>query len=78
MGLDEVNLAIDRYIKENFPQSETIRYVSIIDSLCDSNGCVTYLGDDKKTGISSWDYGHLTPVASKFFVENSLLSEIAE
>lgn len=75
-GLDTKFLDLDRHLKENFPQSKEVRYVSIIDSLCDSTGCTIYLGDDKKTGITSFDSSHLTPISSSYFVKNNLISEI--
>lgn len=76
IGLNERILALDKNLMNNFPQSESVRYVSIIDNFCDSTGCRIYLGDDRKTGITAADYGHLTPVASSDFVRNSLLREI--
>jgi len=38
----------------------------------------TYIGDDKKTGITSWDYGHLTLVASDFLAKNLLAPLIVD
>ena len=76
LGLDANILDLDRHLTENFPQSKEVRYVSIIDSLCDSTGCTIYLGDDKKTGITSIDFGHLSFIASIYFVKNNLISEI--
>lgn len=41
-----------------------MRYVSIVDHFCAVDGCLVYLGDDRMLGLTSWDYGHLTPLAS--------------
>ena len=34
------------------------------------------IGDDKKTGITSFDHGHLTPIASDYLAKNVLLKNI--
>ncbi|MEN4945952.1 acyltransferase family protein [Pseudomonas proteolytica] len=47
-------------------------YLSAINVFCDQDGCLTYLGDDRKTGLITFDYGHLTSKASVFFSEQSL------
>ncbi len=31
---------------------------------CSVDGCLTYLGDDRTTGLTSQDGGHLRPIAS--------------
>ncbi|MGX8883132.1 SGNH hydrolase domain-containing protein [Methylovorus sp. SPW-M1] len=41
-------------------------YISMFDIFCNDSGCLTYLGNDPKTGMTSWDYGHLTITASEF------------
>jgi len=47
-------------------------YADIISAFCNSDGCLTYLGDDIKTTITSWDYGHLTPMASEYLAKRLL------
>lgn len=47
-------------------------YLSAISVFCDQDGCLTYLGDDRKTGLVTFDYGHLTSMASVFFSEKAL------
>ncbi|MGL5997199.1 MAG: acyltransferase family protein [Pseudomonas proteolytica] len=47
-------------------------YLSAISVLCNQEGCLTYLGDDRKTGLVTFDYGHLTPLASVYFSKNAL------
>ena len=61
----------------NFSQYEDEKNVNVIEILCDDNGCIVYFGDDVKNGITTWDYGHLTPVASEYIAEEiqSLLME---
>ena len=66
--------ALDRQLKAQVSRSTAVRYVSIIDNLCNENGCRIYFGDDVKSGITTWDYGHLTPIASYHFA-NDVLAE---
>jgi hypothetical protein len=66
-------LATDQSLKKNFISSSSIIFVSIIDYFCNENGCLTRIGSDKKCGITTWDYGHLTPIASDAFAKNVLV-----
>jgi hypothetical protein len=52
------------------------KYVSMIDLLCNSDGCLTYIGDDRREGIVTFDYGHLSITASSYVAENLLVPEI--
>ncbi len=71
-GLDKNILRADAGLKSETAKDSGYTYVSIIDALCDATGCLTYVGNDKKTGITSADYGHLTPLASEYLAEKTL------
>ena len=71
-GLDMNIMQADASLKSATENDHAFEYVSIIDAFCDANGCLTYLGNDRKTGITSADYGHLTPLASEYLAEKSL------
>lgn len=73
IGVDENAVDIDASLKSSFPQADDTRYVSMLDYFCDREGCLIYVGDDVKTGITSWDYGHLTPIASRAFAKDVLV-----
>ena len=47
-------------------------YLSALGAFCNADGCMTYLGDDRKTGLVTFDYGHLSPPASIYFAETVL------
>jgi hypothetical protein len=47
-----------------------IIYISPLDLLCTSEGCLARLGDQPDQLIS-FDYAHLTPAGSKFVVEKN-------
>ncbi|WP_219095985.1 acyltransferase family protein [Pseudomonas sp. UMAB-40] len=72
IGLDHSVLEKNNSLKNNQIPSGAI-FADIISIFCNENGCMTYLGDDIKTGITSWDYGHLTPVASDFLAKKLLV-----
>jgi hypothetical protein len=75
-GLDPLVLALDRTLKAEFHPSPALRYVSLFDDLCDVSGCQVFFGDSPRDGITSWDTGHLTPVASSDVAKNVLAREI--
>jgi peptidoglycan/LPS O-acetylase OafA/YrhL len=78
IGVDRDVLEYDKKLKAGFAASSRSVYADLIDALCNSKGCLTYLGSDKKTGITSWDEGHLTPVASDYVAKNLLVPLIIE
>ena len=50
----------------------------IIDYFCNDDGCLTYIGEDKARGITSWDHGHLNLLASNYFVRDVLKKTILD
>ncbi len=74
-GLDKSILTLDHHLKNNFPESERVKYISLIDYFCNTNGCITHFGNDIRTGISSNDEGHLTPTSS-IHLAKDLLGDI--
>lgn len=73
VGIDNEIIKVDQMVKHKFTPSLTRRFVSMIDYFCDENGCLTYIGNDKKSGTTSYDRGHLTPVASDAFAKYVLV-----
>lgn len=53
-------------------------FADIISVFCNADGCLTYLGSDIKTGITSWDYGHLTPATSEFLARKLLVDLVTQ
>ena len=68
----------DKYIQANqalqsqWPNSETVLYVNLIDFLCNEQGCLTRVGPDKRADISAFDYVHFSPEASSYTARNLL------
>jgi hypothetical protein len=61
------------------PESAAVAtYFSVFDVFCNEEGCLTYLGDDVKRGVTTWDRGHLTPIASDYLARNGLIQAVVE
>lgn len=72
-GLDMTVIERNIQLRNELANSGAI-YADIVNVFCRSEGCMTYLGDDIKKGITSWDYGHLTPIASEYLAKKLLVS----
>jgi hypothetical protein len=66
-------LSINTKLKAAFLHADGVAYADVIGVFCNKEGCLTYLGDDRKGGIVSWDTGHLTPIASDYLAKNLLV-----
>jgi hypothetical protein len=55
---------------------ESIEYVDLINFFCNDSGCLTYLSDDFRESMITFDYGHLTPYSSKFLAKYFLVNLI--
>lgn len=68
----------DRQLKADFPTREDMAYVSLIDTFClpKSHKCLSFLGADRKEGITSYDNGHLTLIASSYLAEKALVNAV--
>jgi hypothetical protein len=55
--------------------SEGVQYVSILDALCNSEGCLTHT-PASRADLLIWDNGHLTTDGAKFVVEKLGLARL--
>ena len=78
LGLEPEVMQRDRALKTASQSLTAYRYISMIDDFCNQQGCLVYLGTDRKLGLTTWDYGHLTPAASDYFARQRLVSEITQ
>lgn len=76
LGVNQEIVSQNAALEKNVRQSDAVLFVNLIDLLCNDEGCLTYIGDSKKTGITTWDYGHLTPIASDYVAKNLLAPAI--
>jgi len=75
-GLDPDVLARDRELKQDFKADPYSRYVSLIDLFCTARGCMTYIGKDRRLGITTFDYGHVSVPASDMIARQLLTPAI--
>ena len=75
-GTDQKIISENKFLQNNFIQSDQVYFVNLIDLFCNYDGCLTYISNDRKTGITSWDYGHLTPIASDYLAKRLLVDLI--
>jgi peptidoglycan/LPS O-acetylase OafA/YrhL len=60
----------DRLLTRRYVDSSDLQYVSMIDGLCNADGCLTRVGPDLFEDIESFDDGHLTLSTSKYVAEH--------
>ncbi len=63
---------LNEALKTGFLTTDAMAFVDIIGAFCNAEGCLTYLGDDVKTGLTSMDDSHLLPIASEFLAHELL------
>lgn len=78
-GLDDSFVTLNSNLSKSLSQNnDQISYVDMQKVFCSSQGCLTRIGDDFGTNLTSWDYGHLTPIASEYFAKQLLAKKIVE
>lgn len=77
-SIDKKVLADDLMLQQQFKQNDTAIFVSLINYFCNKDGCLTYINTNKKTEITTWDYGHLTPIASDYLAKTILAKLVIE
>jgi hypothetical protein len=75
-GIDKTAAEVNARLLAEFKQSDSVALLDIMGVFCDKQGCLTYLGKDRKTGITSYDYGHLTPIASDYLAKHLLVKAV--
>lgn len=68
----------DLKMRTLIPTEKSVVYISMLDTLCNNQGCLTYLDDDYKNSLVTWDYGHLTLPASEYVARNAIAPAINE
>lgn len=76
IGVKQDLFTKNELLLRSFPADDTSQFVDVIGLFCDSNGCLTYIDDDIKETMTTWDYGHLTPSASKYLAQHLLVKRI--
>jgi peptidoglycan/LPS O-acetylase OafA/YrhL len=64
--------ALNQVLASQFIATDATAFVDIMGVFCNEAGCLTYLGDDPKTGLTSMDDAHLLPIASEYLARQLL------
>ena len=74
IGVNQQVIAENKELQAHFETTDSGLLVNLIDFFCNAQGCLTYLGNDVAKGEMTWDYGHLTPMASDYLAKNLLVN----
>ncbi|WP_316228870.1 acyltransferase family protein [Bradyrhizobium sp. SZCCHNR1070] len=69
---DDELLELGNKFESQLKSNEPFEYVEQRSAFCNADGCLTYLGDDRKTGLITFDDAHLRPFASVYLAEKQL------
>jgi peptidoglycan/LPS O-acetylase OafA/YrhL len=64
-GLDTTILRTDARLRAAYPAGGDVRFVSLIDALCNPQGCLAMTDSAESLRLLVRDYGHLTPAGSE-------------
>lgn len=78
VGLNTDIVELDRHLRSGYKTDRYSHYVSLIDLFCNEKGCLSYMGADKRLGITTYDYGHLSLMASNAVSKRILVNDIVE
>jgi peptidoglycan/LPS O-acetylase OafA/YrhL len=70
--VDAELIALDLKFRNQMQKVEEFDYVSLFDFFCNAEGCLTYLGDNRREGLITFDDAHLRPFASVYLADNLL------
>jgi peptidoglycan/LPS O-acetylase OafA/YrhL len=76
VGVRREIIDLNSRLKSAIPTSPGRAYIDVVGLFCNHNGCLTRIGNDRQKGATSWDYGHLTEVASEHLAKKILTPEI--
>ncbi|WP_158541444.1 MULTISPECIES: acyltransferase family protein [unclassified Pseudomonas] len=51
-------------------------YISMISNICNGDGCMVYIGSDRKIGLTTFDNSHISPAASVYVAQGILVPAI--
>jgi peptidoglycan/LPS O-acetylase OafA/YrhL len=75
-GVDRRVLERDARLKARLQGNMEFEYFSIVDRMCDAQGCLVYLGDRVFEGLTAYDRSHLTPLASEWLARSALAAAV--
>jgi peptidoglycan/LPS O-acetylase OafA/YrhL len=76
VGLDPTVIETDSILQRRYGQSDELTYVSLIDLLCQPEGCMARLEAPGPMNLTAFDYGHLTPDASTYVARRLIVNRL--
>ncbi|MFS2091489.1 acyltransferase family protein [Pseudomonas sp. Pseusp11] len=75
--VDSSVFEVDASLKAKYGNGQGgFEYFSMTDLFCNKDGCITYLGNDRKSGLVTFDATHLTSIASVYVAKTALTEVI--
>ncbi|KJZ56983.1 acyltransferase family protein [Pseudomonas fluorescens] len=75
--VDRSVFEVDAALKEKYGSGQGgFEYFSMTNLFCNNDGCITYLGNDRKNGLVTFDATHLTSIASVYVAKTALAEVI--
>ena len=72
VGIDMAVIAKNQELRKHFEQTGQVVYADLIETFCNADGCLVFIGNDEKIGTTSYDDAHLTPIASDYLAKSLL------
>jgi peptidoglycan/LPS O-acetylase OafA/YrhL len=73
VGTDMAVIAKNQVLRGHFKLTDQVVFADLIGTFCNEDGCLVYIGNDERNGITSYDRGHLTPAASDYLAKSLLV-----
>jgi peptidoglycan/LPS O-acetylase OafA/YrhL len=67
----------DAALREEYAEDDNLEFVSLIQNLCTSDGCLAYTDAGRRDGLMTFDYGHMTREGS-LYVAHTITAPIIE
>ena len=77
-GVDRGVLELDVKLKIESSKFRNFNYISLIDFFCNVDGCLTHYSSDVAASVTTWDSGHLAPIASRHLAKEILVPSIVK
>lgn len=78
VGLNRGIVQENEKLVQDFARFPDPRFVDLFKFFCNESGCLTRVDPDRQTGLASFDFGHLTPVASDYLARNLLAKAVVD
>ncbi|MBU3584120.1 acyltransferase [Polynucleobacter sp. 15G-AUS-farblos] len=74
--LEAIDSNYENSLKKFTASLSNSAFISLTDYFCNTSGCLVYLGDNPKLGLTAFDSNHLSPAASSAIARDVFIPEI--